>query len=234
MKKLVTVFAACAVAGLVMAADGVPSNVVGYVKTPGENGYTVFAPMFCGCLDTPMTLGAITGDFAEWVDSLQVLDAGLVASDSYVWVDVTYSGATPVWTSDFGTDDSGVIVPRGAAVIISSTATIIGNAGEVEAKDIIIDCDPGYTVLGNPTPVPITLGDIKFTGLEEWIDSLQLLDAGLVASDSYVWVDVTYSGATPVWTSDFGTDDSGIPLDPGAGFILSSVNGSKVTFPSAL
>jgi len=215
-------------------AMAVDSNVVGYVNTPGENGYTVFAPMFCGCLDTPMTLGAITGDFTEYSDSLQILDDGLVTSDSYVWVDVTYSGAAPVWSSDYVTDDSGVVVPRGAAVVISSAAAVIQNAGEVETKDITIECDPGFTVLGNPTPVTIKLGDIKFTDLEEYSDSLQILDDGLVTSDSYVWVDVTYSGAAPVWSSDYVTDDSGVELLPGAGFVLSSANGSKATFPSAL
>jgi len=215
-------------------AQGTDSNVVGYVNTQGEDGFTVLAPMFCGCGGTDMTLGDIKGDFAEWSDSIQILDDTLTTSAMYTWVDITYSGADPVWTSDYGTDDSDVVIPRGAAVVISSMATVIQNAGEVETTGVVIPCDPGFTVLGNPTPVEIKLGDIAFTDLVEWSDSIQLLNDALTTSAMYTWVDVTYAGVTPVWTSDYATDDSATPLAPGAGFVLSSANGSTVTFPSAL
>ena len=226
-----TVFAACAIAGAAVAAD---SNIVGYVNTDGENGFTVFAPMFIECGGTDTTLGMITGDFDEFMDTVQVLDDTLTTSTLYTWVDVTWSSATPVWTSDFATDDSAVIIPRGAGVVVSKSTTTILCSGEVEVGSVVIPCDPGFTVLGNPTPVKITLGDIDFLGLEEFSDTLQLLDDSLVTSTLYTWVDVTWSGATPVWTSDFATDDSGVELAPGAGFVLSSMNGSTVTFPAAL
>jgi len=118
MRKLVTVFATCAIAGMAVAAD---SNVVGYVNTPSEGEFMVFSPMFCGCGDTPATLGDIKGDFAEITDSIQVLDDELFMADTYVWLDITWSGADPVWTSDWMTDDSNVELAPGAGFILYST-----------------------------------------------------------------------------------------------------------------
>ena len=227
MKELVTVFAALAVAGAAVAAD---SNVVGYVNTDGENGFTVFAPMFIECNGTDTTLGMIKGDFDEWMDTLQILDDTLAAATAYTWVDVNYDGK-PVWSEDFVTDHSSVIIPRGAGVVISKATAIIQCAGEVEVGNAVIPCDPGFTVLGNPTPVTIKLGDIGFIGLEEWMDTLQILDDRLAAAKAYTWVDVNFDG-TPVWTEDFVTDYSADELAPGVGFVLSSMNGATVTFPA--
>jgi len=214
-------------------APGVDTvNVVGYVNTPGADGFTVIAPMFVECGGTNAVLGKITGDFEEWSDTLQILDDTLSTSTIYTWIDVTYDNNPPVWTSDGGTDDSDVVIPRGAAVVISSTEAVIQNRGQVETTAVSIDCSVGFSVLGNPTPVTITLGDITFAGLEEWSDTLQILDDTLSTSDIYTWIDVTYDNNPPVWTSDGGTDDSAVELIPGAGFVLSSVNGATVTFPA--
>ena len=233
MKELVTAFAACAAAGLALAQ--VESNIVGYVNTQGANGATVFSPMFVACGGGNATLGDITGDFTEYSDTLQILDETLTTSTMYSWIDVTYSAITPVWTSDGSTDDSAVVIPRGAGVVISSSAAVILNAGEVETTDVVISCDMGATVLGNPTPVTITLGDITFSGLQEWDDSIQLLDPTLSTAEIYTWIDVTYGSNDPVWSSDGVADDSSTILAPGAGFVLSCANnGVTVTFPSAL
>ena len=238
MKELVTAFAACAIAGAVMAAD---SNIVGYVSTVGnDNGATLLAPMFIECGGVNAKLGMITGEFDEYLDTVQILDDTLAMAVEYVWVDVTYDplGLTsPVWSSDYTTDDSDVVIPRGVGVVVSKSTAIIQYAGEVEAGGVSIACDPGATVLGNPTPVTITLGQIGFTDLEEYTDTIQLLDSTLAMATEYVWVDVTYDplGLTPpVWSSDYTADDSGVELAPGVGFVLSSMNGSTVTFPAAL
>jgi len=214
-------------------AQGTDSNVVGYVNTQGENGATLLAPMFVACDGTgEARLEHITGNFEEWVDTLQILDDTLVTSTLYWWIDVDGLGKC-VWSEDTLTDDSAVTIPRGAGVVISSAAATIQNAGEVATTGVVIECDPGASVLGNPIPVAIKLGSISFTGLEEWEDTLQLLDGTLVTSTLYWWVDVDGLG-TPVWSEDTLADDSNVELAPGAGFVLSSANGSTVTFPSAL
>ncbi|MCL2104303.1 MAG: hypothetical protein FWH21_04510 [Kiritimatiellaeota bacterium] len=220
-----TVFAACAIAGAAVAAD---SNIVGYVNTDGNDGATLIAPMFIECGGSDTTLGMITGEFEEWADTLQILDDTLAMATIYFWADV---GAGPVWTSDGATDDSTITIPRGAGVVVSKSTATIFCAGEVEMGSVVIPCGSGATALGNPTPVKIKLGDINFSDLEEWSDTLQLLDGSLAMATIYFWADV---GSGPVWTSDGATDDSTVELAPGAGFVLSSMNGSTVTFPAAL
>ncbi len=233
MKKLVTAIALCAAVSAAYAAVE-SSNIVGYNNTTGENGASLYSPMFIPVGGGTPTLGDIKGNFVENSDTIQILDNTLVATTVYTWVDVTYSGNPPVWSSDGGTDDSAVVIPRGAAVIISSESATILNAGQVQTGTLQIVCGTGATVLGNPTPKTITLGSISFTDLVENSDTIQLLDNTLVATTVYTWVDVTYSSNPPVWSSDGGTDDSGVTLAPGAGFVLSSENGSTVTFPAAL
>ena len=87
MKKLVTAFAACALAGLVDAqVESV--NIVGYQTVPlAQNGYTftcsTFAPI--GMTDGTMTLGDIAANenFSPFEDSIVIFDAaGAVAVEA--------------------------------------------------------------------------------------------------------------------------------------------------------
>lgn len=227
MKKLMTAFAACMIAGLVSAAVE-SQNIVGYTTVVGANGATMYTPMFTAVGGGAITLGDIKGDFVEYTDTLQILDENLVTVSLYYWVDL---GSGPVWTSDFATDDSSVEVPFGNSVVISSAAAGIVNAGEVKLTATQVVCGVGATTLGNPVPVEITLGDMDFTGLVEYTDTLQILDENLVTVALYYWVDL---GSGAVWTSDFATDDSSTPLAVGAGFVLSSQDGCTVTFPAAI
>jgi hypothetical protein len=203
-------------------------NIVGYTTTTGANGATMYAPMFTAVGGGAITLGDIKGDFEEYVDTIQILDENLVGTTLYNWVDI---GRGPVWTSDFATDDSAVTIPIGHSVVISTSGSQIQNAGEVKLTPTVVTCGTGATTLGNPLPKPITLGSIIFTGLEEYVDTIQILDENLVGTTLYNWVDL---GGGPVWTSDFATDDSSTVFEAGVGFVLSSQNGCTVTFPAAL
>jgi len=197
---------------MVMAQSGSvdTSNVVGYVNTDGANGFTVFAPMFVECDDSgDALLGKITGNFEPWEDTIQILNDLLDTSDLYYWTEDD-SGLEPVfyWSSDLSSDDSDVVIPRGAGVVISSTEAVIQNRGQVEATAVSIDCETGYTVLGNPIPVAITLGDITFAGLSPWDDTLQFFNNQLDTADLYYWIEDD-SGDDPVfyWSLDFSTDN---------------------------
>ncbi len=232
MKKLVTALALCASFSAFAQVES--ANIVGYNNTTGENGASVYTPMFIPVGGGNATLGDIKGNFVEWTDTIQILDSSLAATTIYTWIDVTYASNPPVWTSNGTTDDSNVVVPRGAAVVISSSAATLLNAGQVQTGTTQITCGTGATVLGNPVPKAITLGSIGFTDLVEWTDTIQMLDNTLAATIIYTWIDITYASNPPVWTSNGTTDDSGVVLAPGAGFVLSSANGSTVTFPAAM
>lgn len=80
MKKLVTAFAACMIAGLVSAQSVTSLNIVGYQTVPlTKDGFTATGPTLAPVNMTGgnMTLGDIAANefFAPFEDSIQIFDA---------------------------------------------------------------------------------------------------------------------------------------------------------------
>lgn len=196
MKKSMTAFAACLIAGMV-SAQIESQNIVGYQTVPlTQNGYTftcaTLAPI--GMTGGNMTLGdiAANANFAPFEDSIVIFDAsGSVAiMATYVsqenldlW---EMEGYEPGWY-DFedveltgGTLNS-TVLPFGTGMTVF---TQYEGAGLLYVGEVVQENNPlpltqnGYTFLGNASPVGLTLGDVTanefFAPFE---DSIVIFDA---------------------------------------------------------
>jgi hypothetical protein len=197
MKKLVTAFAACALAGLGLAqVESV--NIVGYQTIPlAQNGYTAtcatFAPI--GMTDGNMTLGDIVANenFVAFADAIQVFDAS-----GSVYIQATYvSQATledwGVWPDyeagwyDLADDElalgtlNDTVLAYGTSMTVFTGSANAGllYAGEVVQSDISLPlAQNGYTAIGNASPVDLTLGDIVANeNFVAFADAIQIFDA---------------------------------------------------------
>ena len=217
MKKLVTAFAACMIAGLVTAA--VESiNIVGYQTLGGAPGYTVVTPTFIsvGSTDQTTTFGAIQGEF-EFFDNLQFFDAeGSVVFTAYWfdgWID---EGFAPL-------DDEPL--PAGLGFFVEMGAGgAIQFSGQVDAEDVVVTADAGYTVMGNCRPYDITFADLEVDGLD-YFDNLQFFDAdGSVVFTAY-WFDG--------WIDEgFAPLDEEVIASGQAFFLESGAGGATITIPA--
>jgi len=208
MKKLVTAFAACALAGLVDAqVESV--NIVGYQTVPlAQNGYTftcsTFAPI--GMTDGTMTLGDITANanFSPFEDSIVIFDStgSMVVQATYVsqanledWG--MWPGYEVGWydlddgNMEFGTLNA-TVVPFGGSMTVFTQYADAGliYAGEVIQSAVTLPlAQNAYTFLGNASPVDLTLGDIvaneNFAPFE---DSIVIFDStgSMVVQATYV------------------------------------------------
>jgi len=197
MKKLVTAFAACALAGLGYAqVESV--NIVGYQNIPlTQNGFTAtcatFAPI--GMTDGNMTLGDIKANenFSAFEDSIQLLDSNgnvtmqatyVSQADLELWD--MWPGYEVGWYNsadeelELGTLND-TVLPFGTSMTVytSYSGVTLLYAGEVIQNDVVLPLvSNGFTPVGNASPVDLTLGDIvpnaNFAAFE---DSVQMLDS---------------------------------------------------------
>ena len=233
MKKLVTAFAACALAGLVNAqVESV--NIVGYqtIDIPtGYKGYTsTFIPV--GGDGDVIRLGDITpvnfdGNNADNIQFFNLNGSGSVSTtvtyyDGYGWCDA-YTFAV--------LDDMTIPIGTGMFVYSSQPNVSFIVAGEVKLDSFQLNVAAGYTFVGNSSPVAITLGDIvpvNFDGNNA--DNAQIFSPGGSVSttvtyyDGYGWCDA-YT---------FQVLDSMV-LNPGdAFFVYCSQSNVSFTFPDVL
>lgn len=231
MKKLVTAFAACALAGLAFAqVESV--NIVGYQTLSGNAGFTVVAPTFVsvGSTTDEFTFGDIQGDFV-FFDTLQFFDsAGNVNFQAY-WLDENF-GLTPGWYDDAQVSLATTPVPAGSAFFASmASGGSIVIAGQVSADDVVISAGAGFTVIGNCRPYDVTFGDLVCTGIS-FFDTLQFFDAAGNVNFQAYWLDENF-GLTPGWYDDAQSSLNSTVIPSGQGFFLSAANaGATVTIPA--
>ena len=162
MKKLVTAFAACALAGLVDAqVESV--NIVGYSTINVPAGSSIIAPSFttvCGG-GTELTLGMITpsADF----DAESATGGGTI---QFINADGSWGVSAQYWANYggwfvFGTEDqiNDTVLPKGGAVYVySSAAATFQCAGEIGLTSFTVTIPAGSSQLGNCIPAGLTLG----------------------------------------------------------------------------
>jgi hypothetical protein len=192
MKKLVTAFAACALAGLVNAqVESV--NIVGYTKLEGIAGKVIVASSFTdvgGATDVIGIQSLISGNFEE-DDAIAFYDNGAWATYTYSVMCSTDGGVnydTPGWhNGDYmlSADD----VALGSAFFItpvSGTRTVT-LAGQVKKTTPVIGVDGAgaKTLVGIGRPLTVAINDLTITGFEE--------DDAIAFYDNGSWLTYTYS-----------------------------------------
>jgi len=235
MKKSMTAVAACLIAGMV-SAQIVSQNIVGYQTIDMPTGYRDYTSTFIpvGSDGTAIRLGDITpvnfsGEFGDTIQFFNLNGSGSVSAtvtyyDGYGWCDA--------YTLDI-LDDMTLPVGTGMFVYSSQTDVSFMVAGEVLTDSFQLNVASGYTVVGNSSPVAITLGDIvpsNFSG--ENGDTAQFFSA--TGSGSVVTTVTYYDGYG--WCDAYTLDllDTMV-LNPGDSFFAyCSQSGASFTFPAVL
>jgi hypothetical protein len=235
MKKLVTAFAACALAGLVNAqVESV--NIVGYSTINVPAGSSIIAPSFttvCGD-GTSLTLGMITpsADFDASLGTgcgIQFINTdGSWGVQAEYWAD--YDGWFVLGTEDQIND---MVIPKGGAVYVTSAAAATFRcAGEIGLTSFTVAIPAGSSQLGNCIPAGLTLGDIvpsaDFDAALGTGCGIQFINAdGSWGVQAEYWAD--YDGWFVLGTEDQINDT---PLSEGAGFYVTASADATLTFPA--
>jgi len=196
MKKSLTAFAACVLAGAVFAQVE-SKNIVGYQTIPlTQNGYTftcaTLAPI--GMVGGTMLLGDIkaNANFALFEDSIQIFNAAgaRVLTATYVSREILDENelfeVEDGWYDLDDVDLEGPTYNDTELAYGTSLTVFTGYAdagllyvGEVIQQDVSVTlAQNAYTFLGNASPVNLTLGDIKANeNFALFEDSIQIFNA---------------------------------------------------------
>jgi hypothetical protein len=237
MKKLMMTLAV-SLAATALMAEVVSKNIVGYTttSTPGALQYQMYTPMF-------VTVG---GEADSILLGSLVPNAAFEANGDYIsflsaagsWIrDAAYATGLGWYDpSDEEISYDDVEIPAGTGFMIS-TADAGGEllcAGEVAVGDLEVAM-PGalnYVMVGNPTPVEITLGDVvpnaTFESNGDYISFMSAAGAWIM--------DAAYATGLGWYDpSDEEISYDDVVLQPGVTFVVSTADaGGTLTFPSPL
>lgn len=231
MKKLVTAFAACMIAGLVSASVE-SDNIVGYqTLTPQDGLYSVgvaFRNMAATnfVVDSDQLFGYTCSDF----DVVLVLNTTDLAFDTYY-----INGGQWYFVSNLeGSEDTPVesfTIPYGATIYLSVAGESVTIAGEVATgtTEVVFDVaenPDNLWSLVNPLPIDTTLADLDFA-LD--FDVVLVLNTVDLAFDTYYinggqW----YFVSNLEGSEDTAVDSSTVVLPAGmGGYFVSNGEGSR-------
>lgn len=248
MKKMMTAFAACMIAGLV-SAQIESANIVGYQTVSlNQNQFTHVCPTFTDIGGAKqIVLNDLTGDMAE-LDSIQFMDPGFATQNEYFYLmagSLAPEGSASGWydtSTDPFTPAGNAVIPAGVSVLYSSQgASQLTFAGEVNAESVVISSEVGgFKSVGNPFPTDTTLGAISFTGVSEMC-SVQIMDAGAATAAEYFWLEsgsLAPEGSASGWydtsTDPFSAAGSTV-IAAGQGFLFNEQGaGTTISFTSPL
>ena len=243
MKELVTVFAACAIAGAVVAAD---SNVVGYNTLPPDGPWSMLGISFTECAGGALKLDKLEGAFTSG-DQIQV---PFTMSDGFTPDFVTYQYLTEAddLVDADGWYDGGwsyigdtVELSQGEGVWYYSASGIKGVtvAGEVSKNVFSKTFVEPFTMTSSGFPVKFNPNAANFTWSMSSGDQIQI---PFTMSDGFTPDFITYQYLTE--SEDLvdvdGWYDGGWALvdnviaDVGQGFWVYSQNGGSVTSTSPI
>jgi len=236
MKKLMTAFAACMIAGLV-SAQVYSQNVVGYQTVAGAYGFTVLAPTFVSVGDTlgQFTYSQITGEFLDG-DNIQIFDLNGDVTTTVYWLTAAgiYGVSADGWYADnYSTPVGDTVVPAGTAFFVSmANGGNIVIAGQVSKSAIVTPTVAGFVATGNSRPYNITYGDIVGAGLTDG-DNIQIFDANgdVVTTVYYLSAAGIYGVPADGWYADnYSTSVATTVVPAGTGFFLSCASdGGTIT-----
>jgi hypothetical protein len=254
MKKLVTAFAACALAGLVNAqVESV--NIVGYQTLTASGQFFSTGPTFISVGDAngEWRLGDIIAEGMEaGTDFIQFLSP----STAFTEVSATYIDAATAealgdatlqgwWDLGIENKLDDLVFSAGTGFLcnFSTVGVSLIYAGEVLTGATALDLSgQQFPMITNLTPVDLTLGDITASGMEAGTDFIQFLNPTTAFTEiSATYIDAETAEALGDATLQ-GWWDLGIEnrLDsqalPAGASVLGNFTSSSVivTFPSPI
>ncbi|MFA6632523.1 MAG: hypothetical protein WCU90_09505, partial [Kiritimatiellia bacterium] len=175
MKKLVTAFAACALAGLAFAqVESV--NIVGYQTLTASGAYFSTGPTFISVGDAngEWRLGDVVASGMNIeTDYIQFLNTDTAFTEiSAMYVDLAAADGDPEMVGWYSLDGEqrldNLVFSAGTSFLCSfaSTGVVLTYAGEVLQGTTTLDLSgQAYPFVANFTPVDLTLGQLTATGM---------------------------------------------------------------------
>ncbi len=177
----------------------------------------------------------LSGDFTEWNDSLQILDEGGASIAVYQYFTKETSGmnADGWQDGDTGKLAEHTLLPGQSILIDTDSSVSITYSGVVNTTDTVITSGAGFNFIGNNSPVPISIQDIKLSGdFTEWNDSLQILDEGGASIAVYQYFTKETSGMNADGWQDGDTGKlAEHTLLPGQGVLIDTASPCTITIP---
>lgn len=184
----------------------------------------------------------VTGAVGAGSDTIQKINADGSWGDLYYYFTLDGSGwledgwylsdgATPV-------SDTDVIGVGEAFIVTAGSDFSFTFSGEVIPGQPTVEVDVGYSIIGNPTPVPVKLSDIAVSGIVgAGGDTAQKINADGSWGELYYYFTMEGSGwledgwylsdgATPVSDTD--------KLEAGESMIFNTQSGATLKFPKVL
>ena len=225
------------------------ASLVGYAKNALPKGYSMITPCF-------EVVGggnyAIDSLVLEGVDDTQATVQIVNADGSWgamgVWLNEYIDPSTSeIYPAGWFTDGSGatsaeISLTPGQAVFFYTTSEIAKamSAGQVSAS-IPVTLDKGYSMIGNASPVALSIDSITLAGVDDTQATVQVVNPDGSWGTRGVWLnEYTDPSTNEVYPAGWFTDGSGatpadITLEPGQSvFFYTTAEGATATIPSAL
>ncbi len=231
------------------------ANVVGYSAANTRVGFAAVSTSFeavSGSIDLQDL--TVTGynheDGFEGDVYLETLTSLGAADQIYTWVDVPADPEDPESVAFYGWYDGsdalveGVTINPGDGFWVHSDSTAYGiqNAGAVITTSTAITLKNGFTLVGNPVPVSVSIQELSISGYDhdagfEGDIYAETLTSTGAADEIYTWVDVPADPEDPESVAFYGWYDGSDALvvaSVGAGealWIHSDSTSYSVVFP---
>ena len=170
----------------------------------------------------------------DWGDNIQILDEGGATVASYYYASAAESGydADGWLAEDMGSLADVTLQPGQSILIDTVDAATLTFAGKVSTEDTVVETVTGFNFVGNSTPVPLNIQDIKIANATDWGDNIQILDEGGATIASYYYASAAESGyESDGWLAEDMGSLADITLEPGQGILIDTVDVAEVTIP---
>ena len=269
MKKSMIALGAATLCAAVSFADVQSANIVGYAQTTPENaaGYSFIIPTFKDVAAKTATYDLqnikLVGAYGDGgTDAIIVYNEfAALTGDFYYWGTVEDSAgdmeyAVDGWYNGMYGDElvENITLPLGTGLYLNlssySSGAKVQYSGEVYQNQLEQDIpNAGYNMIGNSTPVPVDLQDIKLVGAygDGGTDAIIVYNEfAALTGDFYYWGTVEDSAGDMEYAVDgwyngmYGTDlVEGVVLQPGQGLYLnlsaySFANSPKLVLPNPM
>ena len=227
-------FLACATVGLAIES----ANVVGYQQNPVV-GYKMLTPTFENINSDTINIDEFeVKNATDGLTSIQVMNSDGRWTGTYYWFNAVPEMDLPAgWFDVNGEIPAGVTLNRGDAVFFYTEEMNVtaGNAGQVSSSAIVNDI-AGYKMVGNCTPVAISIDQVEVLNATDGMTSVQVMNSEGRWTGTYYWFNAVPEMDLPAgWFDVNGEIPAGITLQPGDSiFFYTEENNIKAVIPPAI
>ena len=242
MKKLMI----AGVVGLCAAVTfGLESaNIVGYQNAALKHmGYNFVIPTFLdvGASDVDLQNIVLKGAAGDMSESIVVYDEdALLSGEQYYWVSEAMGAPNGDGWYDvnFALVDKQYTIGTGLYLNCATPGASLQFSGQVYSGTQTNNLPfVGYNMIGNSTPVPCNIQDIKLVdAVGDMSESIVVYDKdALLSGEQYYWISSAMGAPNGDGWYDVNFSPVDVTVEPGEGLYLSCPNaGVKWTLPAAL